>query len=74
MIIQGLVLEVRNKALLVLDIRNRRNVLVLTAKADNFCRGDIVFIAYDGRMTRSIPPQITANNVFTIARKQSCSK
>ena len=44
-----------------------QEVLVRTDNARCFCPGDHVCIHYDGRMTKSIPPQITADCVERIS-------
>ena len=54
------VLDVQACALLVCDCCDEREVLVHTPDACRFCPGDCVCIRYDGSMTRSVPPQITA--------------
>lgn len=47
--------------LLVCDLCTSQEVLVHTPEACCFCVGERVCIEYSGAMTRSIPPQITAN-------------
>ncbi len=54
------VLEVRNSSLLVFDCNTCQQVLVLAQNAWRFSVGDCVRIEYNGIMTLSIPPQISA--------------
>ena len=54
------VLEVNNGSLLVCDCNTSQRVLVFTTQACCFCVGDRICIEFNGVMTRSIPPQITA--------------
>ncbi len=60
MFMQAVVIEVQRNRLLVLDLETRQNVLVNTPIARQFRPGDFINIWYNGAMTRSIPPQITA--------------
>ncbi len=55
--------------LLVCDHETRQEVLVHSDQACHFCVGDQVCIHYNGVMTRSIPPQITA---LCIHKMRSC--
>ena len=48
--------------LLVRDTQGME-VLVHTPKKTEVCPGDRVYLRYDGAMTRSLPPQITAGSV-----------
>ncbi len=54
------VLEVGSDFLLVCDCSMGQKVLVQTPQAQCFCVGERICIEYNGAMTRSIPPQITA--------------
>ncbi len=54
------VLAVREGSLLVRDAKTGQEVVVNTRNARDFCVGDSVGIFYNGIMTRSLPPQITA--------------
>ncbi|PWM38415.1 MAG: hypothetical protein DBX52_07240 [Clostridiales bacterium] len=60
MIMRAIVINVQRDRLLVLDLRNRQRVAVLTPDARRFRRGELVRIRYNGVMTKSIPPQISA--------------
>lgn len=44
--------------------------------AEDFAVGDYIFVSYNGMMTRSLPPQVTAEKVtayrFTGAQFPSC--
>ncbi len=54
------VLEVGRDFLLVCDCSMGQKVLVYTPQACRFSVGERICIEYNGAMTRSIPPQITA--------------
>lgn len=60
MIMNAVVIEVQPGRLLVLDLDTRQRVLVNTPEAWQWHSGDLVRIWYNGSMTRSIPPQISA--------------
>ena len=60
------VLEVLCDQLLVCDQSNCQQVLVNTPKACCFTGGDRVCIQYDGVMTMSIPPQISASSITLV--------
>ena len=62
------VLEVSCGQLLVCDLSSCQQVLVNTDRSQCFTVGDQVCIQYDGAMTMSIPPQISAS---CIARADS---
>lgn len=59
--INATVLEVQCSSLLVCDHCTSQEVLVHTSNAHCYCVGDQICITYNGIMTRSIPPQITAD-------------
>jgi|GEM_PF-650978 len=69
---QAMVLESWFDRLLVFDYRTRQEVIVNTRAARRFRRGDHVRIRYNGRMTHSIPPQITANYIEFANRNNCC--
>lgn len=54
------VLRVQDCDLLVCDHCASQEVVVHTPDANCFCVGDRVCIEYNGAMTLSLPPQITA--------------
>lgn len=66
MTMQALVIGVQRDRLLVLDFATRQRVIVNTSHARRFREGNIVRIWYNGVMTRSIPPQIYAINIFAL--------
>lgn len=66
MLMQAIVIEVQWGRLLVLDLNTRQNVLVNTSDARWFSPGDMVRIWYNGAMTNSIPPQISAQRIELI--------
>lgn len=49
--------------LLVSDLCQDQEVFVHTDEACRFQVGDLVRIEYNGAMTRSLPPQITADSI-----------
>ena len=57
------VLQVRDCDLLVCDCCNRQEVLVHTPVACRFQVGDQICIRYNGIMTMSLPPQISATDI-----------
>ena len=63
---QATVLQVGNGQLLVQDQSTSQQVLVNTSIADCFAVGNQVFITYNGVMTASIPPQISAMSICLI--------
>ena len=66
MTMKATVLQVQNNALLVCDQSNGQEVLVHTSQARCFCPGDRICIQYNGVMTLSIPPQISAESICKI--------
>ena len=67
MIMTATVLSTQDGNLLVFDFSNRRQVQVNTNDAFRFCPGDLVRIRYNGAMTMSIPPQISAISIVRIS-------
>lgn len=57
------VLRVEPQRLLVRDEENGQEVLVLFRNANRFSSGDRIRITFNGQMTFSIPPQITAISI-----------
>lgn len=57
------VLRVNPQSLLVRDESNGQEVLVLFRGANTFSSGDRIRITFNGQMTPSIPPQITATAI-----------
>ena len=62
----GIVQEVQECSLTVCDCDTCQQVVVNTSDACCFCPGDKVCIWYNGVMTTSIPPQITADCIQRI--------
>ena len=62
------VLQVNDCDLLVRDCSTKQEVVVHSDRACRFSVGDTVCIVYNGVMTLSIPPQISAMSI----RKISC--
>lgn len=57
------ILEIRDRQLLVRDSETEQEIAVNTRCNCNFRVGDKIIIFYDGTMTRSIPPQISAKRI-----------
>ena len=64
--------QVRPNSLLVRDRATSQDVVVNTRDARGFCPGDVVRIVYNGVMTQSIPPQISAARIFRILSPRCC--
>ncbi len=60
---QAAILTVSCDSLLVFDRRNHQRVHVHFSGACRFRPSELVCIRYNGVMTRSIPPQITADSI-----------
>ena len=60
------VLRVCPCELLVCDMCTSQEVLVHTPQACCFQKGQRVCITYNGAMTNSLPPQITAESIFRL--------
>lgn len=58
------ILQVQCGALLVQDLATGQEVLVHTSQACCFCPGEQVVIEYDGIMSLSQPPQISARRIY----------
>ncbi len=56
----AVILEISDRRLLVRDSKTDQEIAVNTRCNCNFRVGDRVIIVYNGAMTRSIPPQISA--------------
>ena len=56
----AVILEISDRRLLVRDSQTDQEIAVNTRCNCNFRVGDRVIIVYNGAMTRSIPPQISA--------------
>ena len=67
MVMIATVLSVQRSNLLVFDFANRQQVQVNTNDAFRFRPGDLVRIRYNGAMTMSIPPQISAIRIMKIS-------
>ena len=67
MIMTATVLSVQRGSMLVFDFSNRQQVQVNTNNTFRFCPGDLVRIRYNGAMTMSIPPQISAISIVRIS-------
>ena len=67
MIMTATVLSIQRGSMLVFDFSNRQQVQVNTNNTFRFCPGDLVRIRYNGAMTMSIPPQISATSIVRIS-------
>lgn len=56
----AVILEIGNRQLLVRDSKTDQEIVVNTLCNCNFRVGDRIIIFYNGAMTMSIPPQISA--------------
>ncbi len=72
MLMIATVREVQASSLLVRDRSTSQDVLVRTNNARCFSVGDRVGILFNGVMTRSIPPQITAIRIRRIFGSGCC--
>jgi len=68
MTIDATVHKTYNDRLLVRDLSNNQEILVHFRNANRFSVGDFIRITFNGQMTRSIPPQITATSIQRIQR------
>ena len=64
MVMFATVLEVNCSNLLVKEFPNEQEVIVNTSWACRFNVGENVKIVYNGAMTASLPPQISARRIF----------
>lgn len=72
MILFGTVERVRRDQLVVRDRRTRRSVIVFTRQTRCFEPGDVVSVLFNGVITQSIPPQITAIAVRRLSPGRRC--
>lgn len=72
MLMIATVREVRGNRLLVRDHASQQNVIVNTNRTGCIFVGDRVSILYNGVMTRSIPPQITAIRIRRLFPRRNC--
>lgn len=66
MTMQAIVLSVQCDFLMVLDQRTNRTVRVLFPGSCRFRAGQRICIRYNGVMTASIPPQISASSITAL--------
>ena len=67
MIMNATVLRVQEGNLLVRDWGTAQEVVVHTPLADRFSSRDRICILYNGAMTRSLPPQISATHITRLS-------
>ncbi len=72
MIMIAMVREVRPNQLVVRDRANFQSVVVNTNDTRCFSVGDIVSILYNGVMTKSLPPQISAIRIRRLFPRRNC--
>lgn len=72
MLMIATVRAVQPETLLVFDRATRQDVLVHTRSTRCFREGDRVSILYNGVMTRSLPPQITAVYIRRLNPRCDC--
>lgn len=66
MIMNATVIQTNPRNLLVRDLETGDEISVHFPNASRFAAGNHVSITFDGKMTRSIPPQITAISIQRI--------
>lgn len=66
MFITAVILQVNSGNLLVRDFDNNQEILVHLRDSRGFRIGEQIRIGFNGQMTRSIPPQITATSIQRI--------
>ena len=72
MLMLATVREVRLNSLLVRDRAASQEVVVNTRNTRGFSPGDIVRIFYNGVMTQSVPPQISAIRISRLSPPWCC--
>lgn len=72
MVMIAVVREVRSGNLLVRDRATGQNIVVNTNQTQCIFPGDLVGILYNGVMTNSFPPQISALRIRTILSRGTC--
>lgn len=72
MVMIAVVREVRAGSLLVRDRATGQNVVVNTDQTRCIFPGDLVGILYNGVMTNSLPPQISALRIQSIFSRGNC--
>ncbi len=72
MTMNATVQTVENGQLLVCDMETNQDVVVHTSCAYRFCPGDRVCIEFNGAMTMSIPPQISATCIKRMPSRGCC--
>ena len=58
------VLVVEKERFLLLDDTQQAEIIVNTPSAREYSPGDMVCVVYSGAMTRSLPPQISAQRIM----------
>lgn len=66
MFLLAMVISVQRESLLVLDLASQQRIRVIAPSPCCFRRGSLVRIQYDGVMTKSIPPQISAQSITLV--------
>lgn len=72
MLIIACIKEVRKNSLLVQDCSTSQDIVVNTNCTRCFCVGDRIRICYNGIMTNSLPPQISATCIRRISSCCGC--
>lgn len=72
MLLIATVERVQPGRLVVRDRRTFRTVLVRTFQTRCIFPGDVISILYNGIMTQSIPPQITAIAIRRLSPRRNC--
>lgn len=66
--LQGVVAEIGDGSLILGEGKDAVQVNLSAELPKDLCIGDVVRVRYDGKMTRSLPPQITAMELIQISR------
>lgn len=74
MVMIATVNRVNRQSLLVTNEQNGEEVLVYFRNAGAFSPGDRISITFNGQMTFSIPPQITATSIQRMGRESAPSQ
>lgn len=72
MILIGTVERVGPGRFVLRERRNGRRVVVFTRQTRCIFPGDLVSVLYNGVMTRSFPPQVTAIAVRRLSPQRNC--
>ncbi len=72
MLMIATIMSVRFNSLIVRDRATSQIVVVNTRNTRGFHPGDVISILYNGVMTRSMPPQISAIRIWRLSSPWCC--